>query len=121
MSDYALLAENWLRSCLAVPNHPPYVIITAPANEAQFRSEAARIEIQAHACDIDGIVVRVEFYANGDKIGADDDGSDGWGIVWADCPEGSYKLTAKATDNLGATTSSTEIEIEIGVSRPPRR
>jgi hypothetical protein len=120
MTDYALLVENWLRCCGAVPNQPPCVFITAPTNGTQFHSPVT-IELEAHACDIDGIIVRVEFYANGDKIGADDDGSDGWGIVWADCPEGSYKLTATATDNRGATTSSTEIDIEIGVSRPPRR
>jgi hypothetical protein len=116
MMDYALLAENWLRSCLGVPNQPPYVIITTPTNGAIFRSEVATIELKAHACDTDGIVVRVEFYANGDKIGADEDGSDGWGIVWTDCPQGSYKLTAKATDNLGATTSSTEINITVSPS-----
>jgi hypothetical protein len=121
MMDYALLAENWLRCCGAVPNQPPYVIITAPTNGAQFGGKAITIELEAHASDIDGIVLRVEFYADGDKIGVDNDGSDGWGIVWVDCPQGSYKLTAKATDNLGATTSSTEIEIEIRVSPPPRR
>jgi hypothetical protein len=120
MTDYALLVENWLRCCGAVPNQPPCVFITAPTNGAQFHTPAT-IELEAHACDIDGIIVRVEFYADGNKIGADDDGSDGWGIVWPDCPEGSYKLTATATDNRGATTSSTPIEIEIGVSRPPRR
>jgi hypothetical protein len=119
MTDYALLAENWLRCCWTVPNQPPYVIITAPANGAHFGGEAITIELEAHACDIDGTVVRVEFYADGSKIGADNDGSDGWGIVWPDCPQGSYKLTAKATDNLGATTSSTEIEIR--VIPPPGR
>lgn len=121
MMDYALLAENWLRCCGAVPNQPPYVIITAPTNGAQFWGEVTTIELEAHACDTDGMVVKVEFYAHGDKIGVDNDGSDGWGIVWPDCPQGSYKLMAKATDNLGATTSSTEIEIEIRVVRPPRR
>ena len=113
MMDYALLAENWLRSCLAVPNQPPYVIITSPTNGAQFVGEVTTIELKVHACDIDGIVVRVEFYADGDKIGADDDGSDSWGIVWPDCPKGSHKLTAKATDNRGATTTSDEIEIRV--------
>ena len=119
MTDYALLAENWLRCCWAVPNQPPYVIITAPANGAHFGGEVTTIELEAHACDIDGTVVRVEFYADGNEIGADNDGSDGWGIMWADCTEGSYKLTAEATDNLGATTRSTEIEIR--VVPPPRR
>ena len=119
MTDYALLAENWLRCCGAVPNQPPYVTITAPANGAQFRGEVTTIELEAHAGDIDGIVVSIEFYANGNKIGIDNDVSDGWRIVWSDCPQGSYILTAKATDNLGATTTSTEIEIR--VFPPPRR
>jgi hypothetical protein len=120
MTDYALLAESWLRCCWAVPNQPPCVFITAPTNGAEFWSPPT-IELQAHACDIDGMVVKVEFYADGNEIGADNDGSDGWGIMWADCTEGSYKLTARATDNRGATASSTEIEIQIRVLPPRRR
>ena len=64
------------------------------------------------------MVVKVEFYSDGDKIGADYNGSDGWGITWADYTEGSYTITAKATDDRGATTSSPEIEIRV---RAPRR
>jgi hypothetical protein len=120
MVDLAMLAENWLKSEPPSSNQPPWVIIVAPTDGAKFWITVT-IELKVHACDTDGRVVKVEFYAGGNKIGADYDGSDGWGITWADYTQGSYTITAKATDDRGATTTSPEIEIEIRASPPPRR
>jgi hypothetical protein len=39
------------------------------------------------------------------KIGEDYDGSDGWKNNWQDYTPGTYSLTTKATDNIGATTT----------------
>ena len=120
MVDLAVLAENWLKSRPSSSNQPPCVIIAAPTDGAKFWF-AVTIELKVDACDTDGRVVKVEFYAGGKKIGTDYDGSDGWGITWADYSQGSYTITAKATDDRGATTTSPEIEIEIRASPPPRR
>lgn len=96
------------------------MIITAPRSGVEFWGPVATIELEAHACDIDGTVVTVEFYADGDKIGADNNGSDGWGIVWSCSTMGAYEVTAKATDNRGGTTTSPAIEV-IAALLGPRR
>jgi len=113
MIDLALLAENWLqRRHGPALNQPPKVYITSPADRASLYY-GGMIEIEAEATDVDGFVVRVEFFANGSEIGRDTDGSDGWGIHWSDHPSGAYLLIARATDDDGANTDSTPIEISL--------
>ena len=99
-------------------NWPPYVTITQPEDGAVF-TPSQTIEIEADALDFDGSVVKVEFFANGNKIAEDTDGSDGWTTSWSDHPEGSYSLTAQATDNEGAATTSPAVEISVFVPPPP--
>ena len=123
MTDFTLLADNWLGRCWAVPNQPPEIDITAPADGAVFYGPAT-IEIKAEATDVDGYVVKVEFFANGDEIGQDTDWTDGWAINWSVQAVGSYRLVALATDDDGAIADSKAIQIEIkegGPPRPPRR
>ena len=86
--------------------------ITNPQDGAVF-SPYQTIEIEANAWDVDGSVVKVEFFADGSKIGEDNDGTDGWKNNWYDHPVGSYSLTAKATDNDGAATTSPAVGITV--------
>ena len=99
-------------------NWPPNVTITQPEDGAAF-TPSQTIEIEADALDFDGFVVMVEFFANGSKIAEDTDGSDGWTTSWSDHPEDSYSLTAQATDNEGAATTSPAVEIMVVVLPPP--
>ena len=99
-------------------NWPPYVTITKPQDGARL-SPSQTIEIEADALDFDGSVVMVEFFANGNKIAEDTDGTDGWTTNWSDHPEGSYSLTATATDDEGAATTSSAVEIIVVVLPPP--
>jgi hypothetical protein len=99
-------------------NWPPYVTITQPEDGAVFTPDGT-IEIEADVLDFDGFVVMVEFFANGIKSGEDNDGTDGWTTSWSDHPEGTYNLTAQATDNEGAATTSQAVEITVFVSPPP--
>lgn len=99
-------------------NWPPNVIITQPEDGDEFSPDGT-IEIEADALDFDGYVVMVEFFANGNKIAEDTDGSDGWTTSWSDHPEGTYSLTAQATDNEGAATTSPAVEITVFVPPPP--
>lgn len=99
-------------------NWPPNVTITQPENGTVFNPEDM-IEIGADVLDFDGFVVMVEFFANGSKIAEDTDGSDGWTTSWSEHPEGTYSLTAQATDNEGATTTSPAVEIMVVVPPPP--
>jgi len=99
-------------------NWPPKVTITKPDNGAEFDPDDT-IEIEADVLDFDGSVVMVEFFANGNKIAEDTDGSDGWTTNWSDHPEGSYSLTAKATDDDGAETTSEPVSITVSEVPPP--
>ena len=93
--------------------------ITKPQNGAEFNPDQ-KIEIEADAWDYDGSVAMVEFFADGSKIGEDNDGADGWTTNWYDHPEGTYNLTAKATDNDGAATTSPSVGIMVVEKpRPP--
>ena len=111
MIDLAMLAENWLKHDeKPALNHPPQVNVTAPLDGALF-SRHQTIEIKAEASDIDGFVAKVEFLANGNNIGEDMDGSDGWAMDWSTWMPDEYKLIARATDNDGASTDSTAVQI----------
>jgi len=99
-------------------NQTPDVHITAPPDGAVFYRPAT-IEIEAQARDVDGFVVKVEFFANGDKIGRDTDWTDGWAFEWSDLQVGEYRLVALATDDDGAIADSTAIVIEIIETGPP--
>ena len=99
-------------------NWPPYVTITKPLEGAEFNPDDT-IEIEANALDFDGSVVMVEFFADGSKIGEDNDGADGWTTSWSDHHEGTYSLTATATDNEGAATTSPEVVITVVEEPPP--
>ena len=98
-------------------NQPPsYVAITSPNDGESRLSMTIRVE----AWDSDGFVVRMEFFANGEKIGTDFDGSDGWTFWWSDSPDGEYDLVARATDNDGAGTDSAPVRARL-YSGPFRR
>jgi len=101
-----------------VPNQPPNVNITKPTEGAVF-TPSETIEIEANAWDVEGSVVKVEFFANGSKTGEDNDGTDGWKTNWYDHPSGTYSLTAKATDNDGAATTSPAVGIIVHGAPPP--
>ena len=93
-------------------NQPPNVTITKPEDGALF-GPSETIEIEANAWDVDGSVVKVEFFANGGKIGEDNHRTDGWKTNWYDHLAATYSLTAKATDNDGAVTTSSAVEITV--------
>jgi GH18 family chitinase len=85
-------------------NALPVVSITAPMNNASFTAPAS-VTINATATDSDGTIASVTFY-NGTTLLATD-ASSPYSYVWSSVPIGSYTITTKATDNLGATASAT--------------
>jgi hypothetical protein len=99
-------------------NWPPYVTIIQPEDGAEFKPSQT-IEIEADVLDFDGSVVMVEFFANGNKLAKDTDGTDGWTTNWSDHPESSYRLTATATDDEGAVGTSPAVVIKRSPSPPP--
>ena len=96
-------------------NTPATVNLTAPADGAIFAWKPT-ITITATASDSDGTVTKVEFRDGTTVIGQDT--SAPYSFTWRNVPQGSHQLTARATDNAGAvTTSSPAVSITV---RPKR-
>ncbi len=91
-------------------NFPPQVVITAPAASSTF-TVGTPVPITVTATDRDGTVAKVEFFAKNEKLA--EDTTDPFTYSWATAPVGVFKLTARATDNVGATRISPEIGIEV--------
>ena len=113
-------------------NLPPVVTLTSPTNGSTFLTPV-NIPLIAIASDLDGFVTSVEFFAGSNSLGVVSNwvvvdplpgggpppGSRGFFLLWSNVPEGSYVLTAKATDNGRASTTSSPVDITVKVGPPP--
>ncbi len=108
-------------------NQPPLIRITKPANGEIFLSPA-NINIRADATDLDGCITKVTFLANGRPIGSVGNACNTpdqalpvrFEMLWTNVPPGSYRLTALATDNLGACSTSAPVCILVySEDQPP--
>ena len=109
-------------------NHPPVVRITSPPNGSVFRAPLD-IPIFSYAADFDGSVTGVEFFADNINLGfghhvtavppplsttAVVAPTNFWELTWINPPlETNIALTAKATDNNGASTVSDPVLVSI--------
>ena len=93
---------------VTVTNAPPLVAITSPADDATYDAPAT-FTITASASDPDGTVAKVEFFNGATKLGEDLTAPFTFNV--ANAYTGLYFLSAKATDNFGATTTSGVIEV----------
>ncbi|GES03529.1 hypothetical protein Acor_55950 [Acrocarpospora corrugata] len=93
------------------PNTPPTVSLTAPASGQTFTAPAT-IGLAATASDSNGSVTSVAFLNGGTVLGTDT--TSPYTFSWANVPAGSYSLTARATDNAGATTTSAAVGVTVG-------
>jgi uncharacterized repeat protein (TIGR01451 family) len=92
-------------------NAPPSVRITSPENQATFLP-GSDIVVDAVAADSDGRVVRVDFYADTTLIGTAT--QEPFSVTWSKVATlGNYQLTAKATDDQGASTTSVPVVITV--------
>ena len=94
----------------ASTNQAPTVGLTAPSNNATFAAPAA-ITIAANAADADGSISKVEFY-NGTTL-LNSDATTPYSYTWNNVGTGTYTITAKATDNIGAVTTSSAITVTV--------
>ena len=69
------------------------------------------VPLAAQASDSDGSVVSVEFFANGASVGVDTVAP--YGIDWTPLAVGGYTLTAVATDDAGASTTSAGVAVTV--------
>jgi Bacterial Ig domain/Carboxypeptidase regulatory-like domain/IPT/TIG domain/Beta-propeller repeat/Bacterial TSP3 repeat len=71
----------------------------------------ANITVSANAVDADGTISRVDFFAGTSLIGTDTTAP--YSIAWNSVAAGGYSLTAVATDNSGASSTSSAVNISV--------
>lgn len=111
-SDYGSLGNYTISGTIPAGsgNQSPVVSITSPSNGATFTSPAS-ITINANASDSDGSVAKVEFFNGSTKLG--EDTSAPYAFSWTNVSAGTYTLTAKATDNAGASATSAAVSVTV--------
>jgi hypothetical protein len=97
-------------------NTPPAVSITSPTDGLGVVAPAT-VTVAASASDGDGSIASVAFFANGAPIGTDT--TSPYSVTWSGVAAGSYSLTAVATDNQGATTTSSPVHVTVAASNVP--
>ena len=105
--DYGFFGASWA----VCPNSSPTVEIVGPPNVTSLLGPAS-ILLGANAADGDGSVRKVEFFQGATKIG--EDTSAPYSFTWANVPAGTYRLTARATDNMGAVSTSAPLVLTVG-------
>lgn len=93
-----------------VPNTAPAVALTSPADNSSFGTPGS-ITITATASDANGSVSKVDFYNGSTLIGTSS--TSPYSFTWTGVTEGHYAITAKATDNSGASTTSAAVNVKV--------
>ena len=95
-------------------NLPPVVSLTSPSNGKNY-TIPANIIITAKASDADGTISKVEFYNGSTKLG--ESTASPYSFTWQNVTYGTYKITAVATDNLNAKTTSSISTVYVNGSK----
>lgn len=102
-------------------SQPPQISITGPKDGAIFPATTP-IQISATGTDPDGYIPRAEFFADGRKLGEqniefirrpDPGQKQTFEFTWQSPLPGSHDLTVQATDDAGAVTMSSSVNIQI--------
>jgi Galactose oxidase-like, Early set domain/Bacterial Ig domain len=101
---------------VARANSFPSATLTQPTDGATFAAPAT-VNLAAIASDLDGTVTKVEFFNGSAKLAEDTTAP--YSFTWSGVPAGSYTLTARSTDDLGATTTSAASTITVGANSVP--
>ena len=97
-------------------NQSPTVAITEPAGDAMPEANTS-VTVSATAGDADGTVMSVEFFDGAASIGTDD--TSPYSISWTPLTSGVHSLTARATDNALAATTSAAVSVTVTSPPPP--
>ncbi|MCJ7448036.1 MAG: Ig-like domain-containing protein [Bacteroidales bacterium] len=110
-----LSARQVTNNCTASGNQSPVVNISSPTKGTSFFAPAT-INITTVVSDPDGTISKVEFYNGNIKLF--ELTSTPYSYTWKDVGPGTYSLTAVATDNLNATTTSSAVEVVVVLATP---
>jgi hypothetical protein len=91
-------------------NAPPSVTITSPLPSSVLSSSEAGF-INVFAIDSDGTIQKIEIYDGAAKLG--ESNTSQYHFSWNNPTVGSHSLTARATDNLGATRTSNPVDVSV--------
>lgn len=91
-------------------NNAPNVTLSSPKDATSFTGPTT-ITLSAVASDRDGTISKIEFYQGTTLIGTVT--SAPYTFSWTNVPGGTYIITAKATDNNGASTASQAVTITV--------
>src|SRR5207247_6904806 len=94
-------------------NSLPSVSLTSPGSNAAFKAPA-NIPLAVQVADTDGSIANVEYFYGTTLIPS----SSGppYGFVWTDVPQGTYVLSARVTDNLGASATSVPVSVTVNAA-----
>ena len=104
-----------LRGIYDIANHLPSVVLAKPADFQRVQLPG-NLALAAEAGDTDTFgnpmaVLRVEFYADGSKIG--EDAAPPYTLTWTNPPPGQHTLTAVVADLAGITSTSAPVHVLI--------
>jgi Zn-dependent metalloprotease len=111
----ASIGVLYRRGAFNANNTPPTVAITSPAPGANL-TPGAPVTFQANATDADGTVASVAFYDGDDLLG--EDRTAPFSFTWTPTANGSHRLIARATDNLGSVQDSIPVVVSVGSTGP---
>lgn len=97
-------------------NLPPSVTITNPVDGASI-PEGSDVLVSADALDGDGSVAKVEFFVGGTKIG--ESLAPPYAVTWMGVTAGSWEISARATDDQGATRDAPSVFVTVDSTAPP--
>ncbi|WP_350274359.1 Ig-like domain-containing protein [Kribbella sp. HUAS MG21] len=105
--------ENYLNSLVPDPVGNPTVRITSPAqNQTVAGRTAPTVTITADAAAAKGgALAKVEFFVGDQVIGSASQAP--YQVQWKNVADGSYWLTARATDKNGTATQSTAVQLHV--------
>ncbi|MEM4630753.1 MAG: S8 family serine peptidase, partial [Candidatus Diapherotrites archaeon] len=100
------------------PNVPPSVSLVSPVDGVSFVAPA-RVVLGAVASDVDGRVVRVDFYSGSVLLGSDSVAP--FEFVWDGVGVGSYVVSARAVDDRGGVGVSGSVSFSVVAPEVPNR
>lgn len=94
----------------------PTVAITSPANNATI-AEGTAVPITVNTTASSGTISKVEYFANGTKLGESTTAPFSFTVPGAAVVAGAYSITARATDSDGRVGNSVPINVTVGTPK----